>query len=103
MSVHAASSRLAYSRRCICHLQSFFAEKPALEKGTTITLLWEVNGTLGLKLSPNDEGMDYSRVRIPCQLSSARLCGRLRNNLCELNSLHPSLAWILTSTGPTFI
>ena len=36
-----------------------------MEKGTSITLLWRVNGTLEILLRPSDEGVDYSRVGPP--------------------------------------
>lgn len=43
--------------------QSFFASRPALEKGTTISMLWTPNNTLEVLVHEDDSDIDYSKAR----------------------------------------
>lgn len=43
--------------------QSFFASRPALEKGTTISMLWTPNNTLEVLVHEDDSDIDYSKVQ----------------------------------------
>ena len=43
--------------------QSFFGSRPALEKGTTISMLWTPNNTLEVLVREEDSDIDYSKAR----------------------------------------
>lgn len=46
----------------VLDVQTFFASKNALEKGTAITMLWTPAGSLELLVREDDSALDYSTV-----------------------------------------
>lgn len=57
--------------------KTFFASKPALEKGTAITMLWTPAGSLELLVRQDDSDLNYSTVQPDARFESPSLCRAL--------------------------